>query len=179
LLAAEMAEVHQNDMKARIIIMDILIILVAVIIVAIVATYTSSLNREQVRATAEYLSANPVPTPDFVLGVRFDTSEQGDRSCIFISQGALWESGDGREELKSHIVSNTQFFVDGNEIKTVAISESGMIPQDETGALTSDFGSTLQFCYGFHIEGGLHLAQLISSSLSGNQYSYSWAIEKQ
>lgn len=165
-------------MKARAKIRLLVLVLVAVIFVAVAAINSSSANSVAIRATAEYLSVNPVPEPDFIQGIEFDTSEQGDRSCIFISQGALWETGDTAEELKSHLVSNTQFSIDGSMIANVAISESGMIPEDSSGNLTSDFGSTLQFCYGFHIGSGLHLAILTTSSLSGVTYSYSWAIAK-
>jgi hypothetical protein len=154
-----------------------LLIVLAAIIISI-AIYLTSVRREQARVTAEHLAANPVPTPDFILGITFDTSEQGDRSCIFISQGDIWETGNDRAELTWHIVSNTRFLIDGSVVTNVAVSESGMIPQDETGALTSDFGSTLQFCYGFHIDPGLHLANITTSSLSGNEFSHAWTIDK-
>ncbi|MBZ0293286.1 MAG: hypothetical protein K8L99_12035 [Anaerolineae bacterium] len=130
--------------------------------------------------TIEAMYSNPISFPDFVDGIeppQNDALSLSQQICIFVSQAALWEPDNTASDLQSHILGNTYFLIDGSRAQPEYASIPSGFALDENGKATDKYYLPIEFCITPQVGLGFHTVEIVTSSISNQQVSYTWAIK--
>ncbi len=128
--------------------------------------------------TAEYIQSNPISTPEFIASIGYREDICGDGYIyIVIYQGALWEPDNDATELQHHIGQNTQLSINGTTTAPPGALVVSMLGMDN-GIPTDRFNAPIEFCFPLdNLTPGTYLARIDTSTMSGEELSYTWALQ--
>ncbi len=147
------------------------------------ASFSPFTSSRALRWTAEQLLTHPQPTPDFHSGIEPYPGFKGPYSgsvSFYVWACGIWEPGDQPSILDAHVWSNLRFEVDGKAIdkpKTVWDLLGLFGECDENGQNCGGCGGPFQGSFPVPLSTGLHIASVQTRSMSGIEYSYSWAFQ--
>jgi hypothetical protein len=129
--------------------------------------------------TAQSLINAPLPLPEFITRIApppGSTIAASDKICISVYQGALWDVGTDAATLESYIVSNTRFTIDDQPVTPEGAYTLKAFGLTKDGQITDKYGSDIEFCLAPKLTPTAHVIVVTTSSISGKQFVYSWAI---
>lgn len=127
--------------------------------------------------TAEALIAKPLSKPEFIGNMRpipGQSMSQGGEICIQIFPGEMMKPGDSYQDLKYHVWRNTSLIINNYPLPLftpITIQATAWLREVVDGQATGE----VTFCFTPDLEIGTHMATLLTSDLSNQEYSYTWA----
>lgn len=133
-------------------------------------------GNQTLQLTAEALLLNPLPQPEFIV----DMPSYPPFECVRINQEPIWELGDYASELSIHLANTMEIVVNDTHLPSSAINATRSLAAfpmyDDEDGIIGFYGGTISACFSVsNLAPGAHIATIKLFSLSGIEYSYTWA----